>query len=1080
MRKIVALAMFAALLGHAGPGHALGSFTTFETGQVRPLALTPDGMKLLAINTPDARLEIFDVDGSGDLAHAATVPVGMEPIAVAVRSNGEAWVVNHLSDSVSIVDLSSTPPRVVRTLHVGDEPRDLVFAGPGGNRAFVTTAHRGQNTGIPFSDMTTAGVGRADVWVFDANNLGAAMGGMPETVIELFGDTPRPLAVSPDGNTVYAGVFHSGNQTTIIGEAGVCDGGAGVGACNISGNVVPGGLPAPSPLNCAGDPQPETGLIVKFHQGSGQWRDELGRNWSNVVRFNLPDEDVFTINAAADPPVESGTPYAHVGTILFNMIANPVTGKVYVSNTDANNAERFEGPGGCSSTVQGHLHETRITVLDGGAVTPRHLNKHIDYAVLPAPGGVKANSLATPVGMAIDPTGTTLYVAAFGSSKIGVFDTGDLETNAFTPDSGDHIAVSGGGPSGLVLNGNRLYALTRFDNAVKVIDVSAHPGSEIAQHPLFNPEPANVVDGRPVLYDAVNTSSNGEASCASCHVFGDFDSLAWDLGNPDEDTLNNPNPIIFNFGVDEDFAPMKGPMTTQSLRGMDHHGPMHWRGDRTGGNDPGGNALDEVAAFGKFIVAFEGLIGKDTPLATSEMDKFTDFILDVVYPPNPVRALDNVLNGDQALGENDYFNEVSDTIGTCNFCHTLNPAQGFFGSDGGTTFENEPQLFKVAHLRNAYQKIGMFGMAENPFITSPAGDTSHQGDQIRGFGFLHDGAVDTVFRFLSAGVFTSLDNGEQRDLEELVLAFDTTLAPIVGQQVTLTDTNAGAVGGRIDLMIQRAQTLFDLVGHPGARECELIVKGNVAGEARGWLFSSATTAFIPDRAAEPEVLDATLRAMAVEPGQELTYTCVPPGSGVRMGIDRDEDGTLDGDEGGPPPTGFACASAPEPGCRAPGKATLVVKNNGGIKDRFVWKWLKGAATTVADFGAPTAGDDYELCVYDGSGALVTSAGAPAAGLCAGNPCWSSLGTNGFKYKDKDLTPDGLLKVLLRSGDTGKAKVVAKGKGLNLDLPALPIDGADFPLVVQMQGEQGECWSSSFDSGNVIRNDAGQLKAKFAP
>jgi hypothetical protein len=282
-------------------------------------------------------------------------------------------------------------------------------------------------------------------------------------------------------------------------------------------------------------------------------------------------------------------------------------------------------------------------------------------------------------------------------------------------------------------------------------------------------------------------------------------------------------------------------------------------------------------------------------------------------------------------------------------------------------------------------------------------------------------------------------------------------------------------------MIQRAQALFDLVSHPGARECELIVKGTVAGEARGWLFSSATTAFIPDKVAEPELPDATLRAMALEPGQELTYTCVPPGSGVRMGIDRDEDGTLDGDEGGPPPTGFACASAPEPGCRAPGKATLVVKDNvTDTKDRLIWKWLKGDATTTGDFGSPTASHDYELCVYDGSGTLVTSAGAPAAGVCAGTPCWDALGTKGFRYKDKDLTPDGLLKVLLRSGDAGKAKVVAKGKGLNLDVPALPIGGGDFPLVVQMQGEQGECWSSTFDSGDVVRNDAGQLKAKFAP
>jgi len=43
---------------------------------------------------------------------------------------------------------------------------------------------------------------------------------------------------------------------------------------------------------------------------------------------------------------------------------------------------------------------------------------------------------------------------------------------------------------------------------------------------------------------------------------------------------------------------------------MANHGPMHWRGDRTGGNDPGGNALDESAAFKKFIVAFDGLLGR--------------------------------------------------------------------------------------------------------------------------------------------------------------------------------------------------------------------------------------------------------------------------------------------------------------------------------------------------------------------------------------------------------------------------------------------------------------------------------------
>src|SRR5438132_12741081 len=175
---------------------AAASFTTFESGQVRPMALSPDGTRLFAVNTPDDRLEIFSV-GTGGLTHTSSVPVGLEPVAVAARSNTEVWVVNHLSDSVSIVDVGTDPPRVTRTLLVGDEPRDIVFAGPGGNRAFITTAHRGQNSGVPLSDLTTAGIGRADVWAFDANNLGTSLGGTRLALLTLFGDTPRALAVTP-------------------------------------------------------------------------------------------------------------------------------------------------------------------------------------------------------------------------------------------------------------------------------------------------------------------------------------------------------------------------------------------------------------------------------------------------------------------------------------------------------------------------------------------------------------------------------------------------------------------------------------------------------------------------------------------------------------------------------------------------------------------------------------------------------------------------------------------------------------------------------------------------------------------
>ena len=196
------------------------SFTLFESGQVRPLALSPDGSHLFAVNTPDNRLEIFRVRPHG-LQHIDSVPVGLEPVAVAVRSHTEVWVVNHLSDSVSVVNVH--PPharRVMQTLLVGDEPRDIVFAGPRQQRAFITTAHRGQNAGRrgrstdPNTELTTPGVGRADVWVFDADHVGTSLGGDPLTVLTLFTDTPRALAATPDGTLVYAAGFQTGNQTT--------------------------------------------------------------------------------------------------------------------------------------------------------------------------------------------------------------------------------------------------------------------------------------------------------------------------------------------------------------------------------------------------------------------------------------------------------------------------------------------------------------------------------------------------------------------------------------------------------------------------------------------------------------------------------------------------------------------------------------------------------------------------------------------------------------------------------------------------------------------------------------------------
>ena len=157
LQALFVVIFIAALAGsQASEAHAQADYTLFESGPVRPVAMSPDGNRVFVTNTPDGYLEIFDVS-AGFAAKEASVPVGLEPVAVAARNDSEVWVVNHVSDSISVVDVSAVPPRVVRTLLVGDEPRDIVFGGAGRNRAFITTAHRGQNTPWPDGDYDVPG-----------------------------------------------------------------------------------------------------------------------------------------------------------------------------------------------------------------------------------------------------------------------------------------------------------------------------------------------------------------------------------------------------------------------------------------------------------------------------------------------------------------------------------------------------------------------------------------------------------------------------------------------------------------------------------------------------------------------------------------------------------------------------------------------------------------------------------------------------------------------------------------------------------------------------------------------------------
>lgn len=842
------------LTGDSAPA----SVTVFESGPVRPLALSADGQRLYVVNGPAACLEIYAVNGDS-LSLLSSVSVGLEPVSVAERTPNELWVVNHLSDSVSVVRLDGTP-RVLRTLQVGDEPRDIVFAGNSRTRAFITAANRGQNRpGFTSASLTTPGSGRADVWIFDATQLEDSLSGKPLNIVTLPAEVPRALAVSGDGRTVYAAAFMSGNRTTVLHRDAL--------------NTPKPGLTT----STDGVQAPATGLIVRYDGAA--WRDEARTDWSSQIKFNLPDEDVFAIDATAATPNITAR-FANVGTTLFNMVVG-TDGRIFVSNTEAFNEVRFEGSGRRgNSTVRGRIAESRISMISpaSGIVTAMHLNRHVDFK-LPQGTSIsaaeKARSLAQPTAMVLNDSGDTLFTAAFGSAKVAALPTAALISGSYTADASRHIDVPAG-PAGLAINsaGSRLFVYSRIAHAVSVIDVPNR--TLLSSRSLFSPESTAVKEGRRFLYDANLTSANGTVSCASCHVFGDLDHLAWDLGNPDERMQNNPNAYLpLSPRTTPRFHPLKGPMTTQTLRGMKGNGPMHWRGDRTGTSRSlvrGATESLEEAAFKEFNSAFVALLGRETVLPATQMQAFTDFVMQLAMPPNPIRALDNSLSEQESAGRSFYMNFPSTLLGSCDNCHRLRPLEGQFGTNGLMTFEGGriTENFKIPQLRNMYTKVGMFGFSGDSSATT--------GAQIRGFGFSHDGAVDTLENFLRDPVFIFPPPADvtRRQVAAFVLAFDSDFLPIIGQQVTWRPGASSAIEDRLSLLRTQAQTRT-----PRA-SCDLVARITANGVAHSALLQPDGNWELRGGGTRSESQLKELASVT----QPITFTCLPPGTGQRAALDR--------------------------------------------------------------------------------------------------------------------------------------------------------------------------------------------------
>ncbi len=958
---------------------SFASYTNFEVSHVHPidLAATAAGPRLLAVNTPDAMLEVFAIAADGSLLHEKSIPVGLEPVTVVVRTASEAWVVNQLSDTVSIVDLDQGV--AVRTLRVGDEPTDVAFAA---GKAFVSVA------------------GEDSIRVFSLGDLAA-----PPSTVPIFSRKPRALAVSPDGARVYAVTLFSGNQTTVVPASAIWGTGTGINhaqltALGLDDDLTCQGPPPPYPplpagiernpalpteLDGEGDPiPPRLSLIVRWNESAAQWQDEVGGNWTPCLRRRLPDYDLFAIDA-----VTLGvTTVAHLGTSLFDVSVNPATGKVYVPNTDARNFVRFEHPLG----LRGHVVDNRLSIVDPAsawAVTRVDLNAHVNRASDPSTNlGERLASVSQPGMLVWNQAGTSGYLTALGSGKVfrvaGSCTSGSC---VFGPNrAAPSAAAVGEGPSGVALDEahDRLYVLNRISNSITVVQASSL--ARLTDVPLHDPSSETVRSGRRFLYDAIR-SAHGDAACASCHVSGDRDDLAWELGNPEDgfvpysgqgDNVRfivpnvfrprpcaelNPSDPLF-CAAHDGFDPQKGPMVTRTLRGMLE--PLHARGDRPTMND-----------FNDAFVTILGapdvgpLNGKPAGVSAAEMEQFRQFALGIEYPPNPLMGTDGLLvdanipvpgttfSGNPTNGLPDYLYSVAFGGTGCRSCHTtaFGAANGKLGGVtpasptsldasalvNGDLVEIPHSDLEVPDLRNLREKIGARATFASPLARS-------------GYGLGHDGSFPDLGTFLSRNVFlASLSNSALRDVSAfLVTRFPIDPRPAVGTQVTLPagtpPTGTAGDEARLQTLLGNGVTppLGDLAD--ATRHCDLTASAPMGGRVRHFYYASE--GWVPDVAGEAALGTTALRTAATGP---ITFLCAPIGSGLRLGGDRDEDGTVDGSD---------CASADSSAWTPP----IVVS---GLS-------ASGAATTTL------AWEQQPNVIYDvlgGSLAALRTAGVGAATGC---------------------------------------------------------------------------------------------------
>ena len=600
---------------------------SFMSPHAAPIAVR-DGL-VFVVNTPADTVDVID---ARKRTIVRRINVGIDPVSIAVRPDGkEVWVANHVSDSVSVIDLSRSSPTYLQVIATVQE-----FS----RRSLAT--HFDEPVGIAFASDEKAYI------ALSAGNEIAVVDVATRKIRKRLPITAQdPRAIVVRGNRLYVIPFESNNKTQISGGTGAID-----------------------------------GDLVTFdahkHAIANNNVLSIGAVMDIIKHPKVPDRDLYIFDTRTDEIVEV---IDTLGTLLYGLTVDS-KGNVFIAQTDARNDAN-----GRAGTKKHGLSEmenraflnqiTRVSFVNGRSTEPTF----IDLEPLPPKQPAKGEALATPFAIQISGDDSTLVVSAAASDKLFTVDakSGDVLGSVTVDAVPRGIALESRGSDGKL---SRAWCLNAVANTVSLIDVSKPAQPKVLDViSLEDPTHAAFKRGR-IAFNTAKASTTQTFACASCHPDGHTDQLLWVLATP---VVTGGNQIMPRSTMPcrglRDTAPFHWDGIPGDPYGGNNSANVRRRVEPNSDvNVPESSTrhlVDAGLASTMSLVENPGKNneGKAGALTGAERDDMATFLLGVPYPPAPRRAYTNVVSSRAKRGfelfhiEGDHDRKPKPNV--CGSCHRM-------------------------------------------------------------------------------------------------------------------------------------------------------------------------------------------------------------------------------------------------------------------------------------------------------------------------------------------------------------------------------------------------------------------------